>query len=104
MAIPVSPASSGALRLSPRAFAPLAVAIAIALCGCSINLGSLSPEPEAPPKPAPTETNVGDARAATTRGQALARSGRTEEALAEFDKAITLNPHHAEALYSRGLL
>ncbi|HMH72273.1 MAG TPA: tetratricopeptide repeat protein, partial [Bradyrhizobium sp.] len=80
----------------------MAVAIAIALCGCSINLGSLSPEPEAPPKPAPTETNVGDARAATTRGQALARSGRTEEALAEFDKAITLDPHHAEALYSRG--
>src|SRR5216684_2270020 len=104
MAIPGSPASSGALRLSPRGFAPLAVAIAIALCGCSINLGSLSPEPEAPAKRAPTERNVGDARAATTRGQALARSGRTEEALAEFDKAITLDPHHAEALYSRGLL
>ena len=68
------------------------------------DLGSLSPEPEVPPKPAPTETNVGDAHAATTRGQALARSGRTEEALAEFDKAITLDPHHAEALYSRGLL
>jgi hypothetical protein len=45
MAIPVSPASSGALRPGPRAFAPLAVVIAIALCGCSINLGSLSPEP-----------------------------------------------------------
>jgi len=96
MDIPVSPASSGALRLGPRAFAPLVVLIAIALCGCSINLGSLSPEPEAPPpKPAPTGTNVGDAQAATTRGQALARSGRSQEALAEFDKAITLDPHHA---------
>jgi tetratricopeptide (TPR) repeat protein len=100
---PVSHAFSGASRLGPRAFTVLAL---IALCGCSINLGSLSPEldKDPAPKPAPTEASTGDARADTARGQALARSGKTEEALAEFDKAIALDPHCAEALYDRGLL
>ena len=31
-------------------------------------------------------------------------SGKTDEALAEFDKALALDPHHAQALYSRGLI
>src|SRR5260221_13767968 len=38
------------------------------------------------------------------RGQALVRSGKTDEALAEFDHAIALDPHNADALYNRGLL
>jgi len=103
MARPVSQTFSGASRLSPRVFAVVAL---IALCGCSINLGSLSPEPskDAAPKPAPAATGASDAQADTARGQVLARSGKTEEALAEFDKAIALDPHYAEALYDRGLL
>src|SRR6202022_4399934 len=62
-------------------------------------------EKEAPAKAAATaEAGEGEARIHTASGQALARSGKTEEALAEYDKAITLDPHYAEALYSRGLL
>lgn len=87
--------------------APSAIAVlAIALCGCSFDLGSWSsaPEKEAPPKAAPAETSTGDAQAHATRAQTLAKSGKTEEALAEFDRAIAIDPHHAEALYNRGLL
>jgi len=105
MTVPLPHASAGASRFGPRALVPVTL-IAIALCGCSINLGSLSPEPdkEAAPKAAATVTSAGEAQAYTARGQALVRSGKTEEALAEFDKAITLDPHNAEGLYNRGLL
>jgi tetratricopeptide (TPR) repeat protein len=80
--------------------------IATALCGCSINLGSLSSEPDKEPlsKAAPTGANANDAQAYAAHGQALARSGKTEQALAEFDKAIAIDPHCAEGLYNRGLL
>src|SRR5260370_4101046 len=96
MAIPVPYAFSGASRLSLRASAPVLL-VAIALCGCSFDLGSWSsaPDKETVPKAAP---------AATKRGQALVRSGKTEEARAEFDQAIALDPYNAQALYSRGLL
>lgn len=105
MAIPVPYAFSGASRLGPRASAPVLL-VAIALCGCSFDLGSWSsaPEKETAPKAAPAEAEGGDAQAATRRGQALARSGKTEEARAEFDQAIALDPYNAQALYSRGLL
>jgi tetratricopeptide (TPR) repeat protein len=103
MAIPVSTQLCGALRFRRRMLAPIAL-VAIALCGCSINLGTLSSEPEhEAPKAAPVAAS-GDAQADTTRGEALARSGKTDEALAEFDQAIVLDPHNAEALYNRGLL
>ena len=105
MAIPVSYRRFGALRFGLGASAPI-VLLAIALCGCSFDLGSWSsaPEKEAPPKAASTAASSGDAHGHATRAQALAKSGKTEEALAEFDKAITVDPHHAEALYNRGLL
>ncbi len=43
-------------------------------------------------------------RPTTCRGQVLAQSGKTEEALAEFNQAIDLDPNNADALYNRGLL
>jgi Tfp pilus assembly protein PilF len=105
MAEPVPNPFSGALRLTLRA-APVAM-IAIAIGGCSINLGSLSSEhdtPAPPPQAAPAASSVGEAQAVTTHGEALLRSGKTEDAQAEFDRAIALDPHNAEALYNRGLL
>jgi len=104
MAIPVPQVLAGVLRPGRRAVAPAAL-IAIVLGGCSFDLGSLSPTPgkEASPKAAAAATGA-DAQAATTRGQVLARTGKTEEALAEFDRAIAIDPHYAEALYNRGLL
>jgi Tfp pilus assembly protein PilF len=102
MAIPVAYPFSGASRLGPRRSAFFGF-VAITLCGCSFDLGSLSSAPgkEAYPKAA---SGSSGAQADTARGQALVRSGKSEEALAEFDKAIALNPHNAHALYSRGLL
>jgi Tfp pilus assembly protein PilF len=103
MAEPVPRPFSGALRLTLRA-APVAM-IAIALGGCSINLGSLSSEHDTPaPEAAPAASSVSEAQAVTTHGEALLRSGKTEDAHAEFDRAIALDPHNAEALYNRGLL
>lgn len=106
MVIPVLSPFSGIRRLGTRASAPILL-LAVTLCGCSFDLGSWSsaPEKEAVPKVAPTaEASAGDAHGYATRAQALAVSGKVEEALAEFDKAITIDPHHAEALYNRGLL
>jgi tetratricopeptide (TPR) repeat protein len=105
IAIPVPTPLSGASRFRRRMLAPITL-VAIALCGCSINLGSLSSEPEhEAPKTTPAAPLAGnDAQGHTTQGEALARSGKTDEALAEFDQAITLDPHNAEALYNRGLL
>jgi tetratricopeptide (TPR) repeat protein len=104
MAIPVPRPFSGASRLGLRAWVPIA-SVAIALCGCSINLGSLSPEPSSEaPKAAPAGTEIADAQASNLRGQALVRSGKTDEALDEFDHAIALDPNNADALYNRGLL
>jgi Tfp pilus assembly protein PilF len=104
MASPVPYRFLGASRPGLRRLAPIGL-VAIALCGCSINLGSLSSEPsQEAPKPAPAGADVGDAQAHNARGHALLRSGKTEEALAEFDHAIEIDPHNADALYNRGLL
>ena len=87
--------------------------MAIALSGCSFDLGSLTPEKDKPqdaPKAAPpTEStlsagNVTEAQSHTARGQALAKSGRTAEALEEFNRAVALDPYNAQALYGRALI
>lgn len=105
MAIPVLVVSSELSRLNRRALVLLAL-LGIALGGCSFDLGSFSSASETTeaPKAAPATASVAEAQICNTRGQALARSGRTEEALAEFDHAIALDPHNAGALYNRGLL
>lgn len=106
MVFPVRSPFPGVWRLGARISAPI-ILLAVGLCGCSFDLGSWSsaPEKEAGPKVAPAAPAVaGDAHGHATRAQALAKSGKTDEALAEFDKAITIDPHHAEALYNRGLL
>ena len=106
MVFPALSPFPGVWRVGARRSAPI-VLLAIGLCGCSFDLGSWSsaPEKEAAPKVAPTDPAIaGDAHGHATRAQALAKSGNTAEALAEFDKAITIDPHHAEALYNRGLL
>ena len=104
MSIPVSSSHTGASRFGWCASTPILL-VAVALCGCSINLGSLSSEPDnAAPKAAPSSASTGDAQIATTHAEALLRSGKTEEALAEFDRAIALDPYNAQALYNRGLL
>ena len=105
MALLVPSRHSSALPPGRPALVPVAL-IAIALGGCSFDLSlwSSTPEKEAPARVATVESNSGEAQAATARGQMLAKSGKTEEALAEFDKAVAINPHYAEALYNRGLL
>jgi tetratricopeptide (TPR) repeat protein len=104
MTIPVASSRSGAARFGWRALAPIGL-VAVVLCGCSINLGSLLPDTDSDaPKAAPAAASVSDARIAATHAQALLRSGKTEDALAEFDRAIALDPHNAQALYNRGLL
>lgn len=102
------------LRCSSR---PTAVAIAllasfltIPLDGCSFDLGSWGSEKDRPrtvdQKPTGTISgqNVSDAQGYAARGEALARSGKPEEALAEFDRALTLDPYNVPALYGRGLI
>ena len=89
-----------------------AVVIGLTLCGCSFDLGSFSlgPDKEAAPKPSATPTteisaeNVKDAQSYAVQGQALARSGKADEALAQFEKALALDPYNVQALNGRGLI
>ena len=113
MAIPAPPAASGVSRCRRRAAAPLvllAITLVIPLAGCSFDLGSWGSDSEKPKPVAQTPTDdisarsVNDAQGYTTRGQVLAKSGKTEEALADFDRALALDPYNAQALYGRGLI
>ena len=89
----------------------VAVVLALPLGGCSFDLGSWGSDdkPKAPAvaeRPADTITaqNISDAKDHAVRGQVLVRSGKTDEALAEFDQALVADPYNIQALYGRGLI
>jgi tetratricopeptide (TPR) repeat protein len=90
----------------------LAALLALLLGGCSFDLGSwsLGPDKEAQPKPIAqqspeiTAQNISEAQSVAVHGRTLARSGKIEEALAEFEKALAIDPYNAQALYGRGLI
>ena len=112
MAVPVPPAASGVSRCR-RAAAPLvllAIAVAFPLAGCSFDLGSWGSDSEKPKPVAQKPTDdisarsVSDAQGYATHGQVLAKSGNNEEALAEFERALALDPYNVRALYGRGLI
>jgi Tfp pilus assembly protein PilF len=98
------------LRIA-RCVAPAAL-LAISLGACSFDLGSFSlgPDKEATPKASATPTaeisqaNVKEAQGYGIQGQALARAGKNGEAMAEFEKALALDPYNVQALNGRGLI
>jgi Tfp pilus assembly protein PilF len=89
-----------------------AALLALLLGGCSFDLGSWSLGPDKQPQPKPlaqttpeiSAKNISDAQEVAVHGRTLARSGKTEEALAEFEKALALDPYNAQAVYGRGLI
>ena len=99
-----------ALRFTAGPVAMLAIALALPLGGCSFDLGSWGSDKEKPqtaeqkPTGAIGGQSVSDAQSHAARGQALAKSGKTEEALAEYDRALALDPYNVPALYGRGLI
>ena len=112
MAYPAPPLLSGITRFRRLASVPgiLAVLFSLPLGGCSFDLGSWGSDKEKPQQqaePKPTENgarSVADAQAHAARGQVLAKSGNNEEALAEFERALALDPYNVRALYGRGLI
>lgn len=108
MAIPAPHRFCGALRLLSRGalFAGLSALLGVS---CSINLGSLSPSsPEPEPTRLTSASNIGslsetiknnpnDPQAYNMRGAALAQAGKSEEALLDFNKAISLDPNCGQA-------
>src|SRR3954449_7700281 len=105
MASPVPNRFGGRSRPGRRMAALIAFGV-IALCsaGCSINLGSLSGSGDKDDTAqgasgsiaSLTETiraNPNDAQAYNARGLLLAQGGKSEEALTDLNKAISLDPN-----------
>jgi Tfp pilus assembly protein PilF len=100
-----------ASRFTAVPIALLAIVLTLPLGGCSFDLGSWGSDKERPQAAEQKltgtisgPTSASDAQGYAARGQALAKSGKTEEALAEFDRALTLDPYNVQALYGRGLI
>jgi tetratricopeptide (TPR) repeat protein len=99
-------------RASRITAVPIALAIVLSfpLGGCSFDLGSWGSDRERPqaaeqkPTGAIGGQGAGDAQGYAARGTTLAKSGKTNEALAEFDRALALDPYNVPALYGRGLV
>jgi tetratricopeptide (TPR) repeat protein len=114
MAYPAAPPSSGVSRFRRHAPVPgilLAMLCSLPLGGCSFDLGSWGPDKEKPQQQSETKPtdnisarSVSDAQGYATHGQVLAKSGNNEEALAEFERALALDPYNVRALYGRGLI
>jgi tetratricopeptide (TPR) repeat protein len=114
MVHPAYPPSSGVSRFRRPAPVPgllLAMMCALPLGACSFDLGSWGSDKEKPQQQAeqtPSDNisarSVTDAQGYATRGQVLAKSGNNEEALAEFERALALDPYNVRALYGRGLI
>ena len=103
-------AISASFSRTARRSVALVALLAIPLGGCSFDLGSWGAD-NAKPQPIaqkPTDNfsarSVNDSQGYATRGQVLAKSGKNEEALAEFDRALALDPYNMPALYGRGLI
>jgi Flp pilus assembly protein TadD len=104
MAISSSDAHLSASRMA-------VVLVGLTLGACSFDLGSSSlSDKETRLKPSVTPTaeiskeNVKDAQGFVAQGQVLVRSGNTDEALAQFEKALALDPYNVQALNGRGLI
>lgn len=113
MAGPAFPPSHANIRSRRSTAAWLAIAFGLPLAGCSFDLGSWGSDnkpkqqPMVAEKPASdiiTPQNISDARGHATRGQVLVHSGKTEEALSEFDQALATDPYNIQALYGRALI
>ncbi len=68
--------------------------------------GNDKPKQAATDKPTASVSaqNVSDAKEHAARGQEFARSFETEQALAEFEQALAVDPYNTQALYGRGLI
>lgn len=113
MADPAPPILGPATRHRALQAMIVAVVLSLPLGGCSFDLGSWGsddkpkPSATAATKPAAdtiTPQDISTAKDHATRGQVLARSGKTDEALAEFELALATDPYNIQALYGRGLI